>query len=136
MSNEYIAGDPKPLVGVVNPPDLSSSLAHELSLADPENKVADPARVQILREAAQLIVGDRQRDYGTPSENFKRIADLWNVQLAHLLGEGKKFQAHDVALAMVQLKLARLIQTPTEDSFKDAAGYIAIAWETSLDRTD
>lgn len=103
-----------PITGVVNPP-------------------IDHARVRLLREAAALITGDREQDYGSPQDNFARIATLWNVQLAKRLAPGEKFTPTDVALAMVQVKLARAIQTPTEDSFKDAAGYIALAFELSQD---
>jgi hypothetical protein len=96
----------------------------------------DHPRVKLLREAATLITGDREQDYGTPQVNFQRIADLWNVQLKELLAPGKKFSPMDVALAMTQVKMGRAVQTPTEDSFKDAAGYIALAYELSLDKND
>lgn len=90
-----------------------------------------PPRVDVLREAATLITGDRQQDYGSPEVNFQRIADLWNVQLADVLGEGQKFSPYHVALAMVQVKMARAVQSPKRDSFADAAGYIGIAYELS-----
>jgi hypothetical protein len=86
----------------------------------------------MLREAATLIAGDREAEYGTPQVNFGRIADLWNVQFRHLLAEGKTFTPKDVALGMTQVKLARAIQTPKRDSFVDAAGYVALAYELSV----
>ena len=102
------------LLGVVNPP-------------------TEPKRVQTLKEAAQLITGDRQQDYGPPSVNFQRIADLWNVQLAHRLKDGEKFTPVDVALALTQLKMARAVQSPKHDTFVDGAGYLAIADELAED---
>ena len=89
-----------------------------------------PNRVKILAEAAELIVGDRQKDYGTPEENFDRIASLWNTQIAKKLIE--PLSPTEVAIMLVQLKMARMVHSPTEDSFKDAAGYIGIAYELSL----
>ena len=114
LTPETPAEEPSALTGVIPPPSA-------------------PPRVQLLREAATLITGDREQDYGAPQVNFRRIATLWNVQLAHLLRDGARFEPRDVALAMTQVKMARIVQTPTEDSFKDAAGYIALAYEVSQD---
>lgn len=100
----------QPLLGVVQPP-------------------ADPERVQVLREAAALITGDRQADYGPPAVNFQRIADLWTVQAAAVLKDGAKFDPVLVALLLLQLKMARAVQSPKRDTFVDAAGYAALAAE-------
>src|SRR6478609_2384349 len=78
-----------------------------LGVADPKDETAthfldeQPARVVALREAAQLITGDRQQEYGPPEVNFQRIADVWSVLL------GREFTPSEVALAMIGLKLAR-----------------------------
>jgi hypothetical protein len=92
---------------------------------------ADPERVKVLREAAALITGDRQDDYGPPAENFGRSADLLNIQFAHLLKPGAKFQPHDVAVLMIQMKLSRSVASPKRDTFVDVAGYSALAAELS-----
>lgn len=91
------------------------------------SETPDETRVQILNEAADLITGQRQKDYGTPEENFKRIADLWNVHLAKNLKE--PITPRQVAELMMYLKLARTINSPTKDSYVDAAGYAGIAGE-------
>ena len=36
-------------------------------------------RKEILEDAIHLIYQDRQAEYGTPQDNFKRIASLWSV---------------------------------------------------------
>ena len=82
-------------------------------------------RTEILETAAALINGDRERDYGTPAENFGRIADGWSVIL------DKDVSAEQVALCMAWLKIARLVNGPHEDSYVDAAAYMALAGELS-----
>ena len=84
-------------------------------------------RIEILEEAALLIGTDgaRERDYGTPQENFKRIADGWAVILQ------ADVSAEQVALCMAWLKLARLVNGPHPDSYVDAAAYMALAGELS-----
>lgn len=83
-------------------------------------------RSRILQEADGLINGDRARDYGTPQENFARIATIWGAIL------GIELTAHEVALCMAGLKLARLANGPHRDSYVDGAGYLALAGELSM----
>lgn len=81
-------------------------------------------RKEILEDAIHLIYNDRQADYGTPQDNFKRIAALWSVVLET---EIKEWQ---VALCMNQVKVARLIQSPTKlDGWIDGAAYMGIGGE-------
>ena len=82
-------------------------------------------RTEILEAAAALTNGDRERDYGTPAENFGRIAAGWSVILS------KSVTAEQVALCMTWLKIARLVNGPHEDSYVDAAAYMALAGEVS-----
>ena len=83
-------------------------------------------REAILATAARLIADDRQRVYGTPYQNFGRIAQLWSVIL------GREISRAEVALCMDAVKTARLIQTPDdEDGWIDKCGYSAIGGELS-----
>lgn len=84
-------------------------------------------RTQILEEASRLINGDRQSDYGPPSENFNRVALGWELIL------GTEVSAEQVALCMAWLKIARLTGggNPSDDSYIDGAGYLALAAELS-----
>ena len=76
---------------------------------------------KILNQAADLVGGERQKDYGPPEENFNRIARLWSEVLGHPVSSSQ------VALCMTQLKIARLVESPThDDSWVDAAGYIGL----------
>jgi hypothetical protein len=81
-------------------------------------------REDILQEALRLTSTDRQKNYGAPLINHQRIADIWTVLL------GVPISPSQVALCMVGVKLARLVETPDhEDSFIDLCAYGAIAGE-------
>lgn len=88
-----------------------------------------PERVEILNEAAELIVGQRQQDYGTPEENFQRMADFANVLFRKNLESGEPLTPRQMAEFMILLKVARTVNSPTRDSYVDIAGYAGIAGE-------
>lgn len=79
----------------------------------------------ILQLAESLINGQRQQDYGDKLQNFSQIAMLWQGTLAMKLAPGQKITPEDVALCMIQVKVARLAKSPDHtDSQIDIAGYI------------
>ena len=82
-------------------------------------------RERILADAKRCVCGERQQDYGTPEDNFKSIANLWNSYLGK-----EEISAVDVAMMMALLKIAR-IKTGggSGDSFVDLAGYAACGGE-------
>lgn len=81
----------------------------------------------VLEEAMKCVGGPRRRDYGTPDENFGRIADLWNV---HLKGKlAKPVTPGDVAMMMILMKVARQANSPKRDNLVDIAGYAQCASE-------
>jgi len=82
-------------------------------------------RTATLDEASKLINGDRQANYGTPQENFDRIAKGWSVLLE------TDVTPEMVALCMAWLKMARLVNGPHHDSYVDGCGYMALASELS-----
>ena len=84
-------------------------------------------RTYILKKAAELINGDRLEQYGTPHENFARIAQGWSVLL------DADVTPEQVALCMAWLKMARLVNGPHEDSYVDAAAYMGLAGELGLE---
>lgn len=83
-------------------------------------------RATILREAENLINGDRAQAYGPPEENFWRIAAGWAVILE------TEVSAEQVARCMAWLKIARLNEGPHRDSYVDGAAYLALAGELGL----
>jgi hypothetical protein len=80
-------------------------------------------RGDILQEAARLTAKDRQQTYGDPRTNHCRIADLWTTYL------GNEITPQQVAICMALVKIARLMETETLDSFIDLAAYASIAGE-------
>jgi hypothetical protein len=80
-------------------------------------------REEILQQAINLTMGDRNEQNGDPKENHQRIATIWSVVL------GVTVEPYQVALCMAGLKLARLAYNPLDDSFIDGAAYLAIAGE-------
>lgn len=78
----------------------------------------------VLDKAKVTINGAREEEYGNKTENFQRIADLWSPII------GVKVTRAQVAMMMIQVKMARLITSPDhEDSWVDAIGYAAIGAE-------
>lgn len=85
-------------------------------------------RQECLRTAETCVCGKREQDYGSPEDNFKKIADLWSAYM------GQAYTAQDVAMMMALLKVARIkTGTATADSFVDLAGYAACAAEISTE---
>ena len=80
-------------------------------------------REEILQQAINLTMGDRNEQNGDPLENHQRIATIWSVVL------NQTIEPYQVALCMAGLKLARLAHNPLDDSFIDGAAYFAIAGE-------
>jgi hypothetical protein len=77
----------------------------------------------ILEEAAEITSTDRRQAYGHPSDNFSRIADVWNVVLADKLVEDAVLDAVDIGRCMIGLKLARESFAHRRDNLVDIAGY-------------
>lgn len=86
-------------------------------------------RAEILQKAEACVNGQRQQDYGTPEDNFKRIAELWNAYLGT-----SDISPMDVSMMMALMKIARIrTGTGTEDSFIDLAGYAACGGEIATE---
>jgi hypothetical protein len=82
-------------------------------------------RIEMLREAATIISGDRDAQYGGPEDNFTRIAKIWSVIL------GIPISNEDVAMMMVGLKVARYASKSgyQPDTWIDIAGYAGCGYE-------
>lgn len=81
-------------------------------------------RKKIIKAAADLMDGERAKDYGDAYEMHRRIASGWSEIL------GVKVEPHEVALCMAWLKIARLVESPGhEDSYVDLVAYGSLAGE-------
>lgn len=89
-------------------------------------------RADILHAAEKCVCGQRETDYGTPENNFKAIAKLWETYLnkACTRGVNVRVEAKDVAVMMALLKIARIAAGGGKaDSWIDLAGYAACGAE-------
>ena len=89
-------------------------------------------REYILREAARIVCGDRNEQYGEPEDSFRAIAEFWETYVRERCvskGASVCIQAADVAMMMVLLKVARTIVGTKADTYIDIAGYAACAAE-------
>ena len=83
----------------------------------------------ILKEAHNVIYGDREKTYGHPSKNLSTIAGMWNAYLdAKPVTNGTyEIDAKDVAALMMLVKVARFANDPThKDNLIDICGYAAL----------
>ena len=86
-------------------------------------------RGKILNEAKTCVCSDREKDYGTPEQNFGIIADLWSHYT------DIKIKPEDVACMMILLKVARVKSgNGKHDNWVDIAGYAACGGEIQSTR--
>jgi hypothetical protein len=71
----------------------------------------------ILEEALRITKGDRNASYGPPDQDFQRTAQMWSAI------KGVPFEAREVAMFMVALKLSRETHQRKRDNWVDIAGY-------------
>lgn len=84
-------------------------------------------RHEILDIAKDIVTKDRNEQYGSPEDNFNQIAEYWSTYLE------TKINAHDVAVMMILLKIARIkTGSPKADSYIDIAGYASCGGEIAL----
>ena len=89
-----------------------------------------PVRQEVLREAVEATVNDRNERYGEPDKIFWEIAEQWQYLTGHM------FTSPEVAMCMAAVKLVRAKNNMNDrDSFVDLAGYAAIACELQEGQT-
>lgn len=84
------------------------------------------SKPSLLIEAHNLINGDRQLEYGNPSNTFIAIASQWNMYLNQKYGTKARISPEDVCWMMSDLKKVRQMQKQKRDNLVDAAGYIGL----------
>lgn len=81
---------------------------------------------ELLTESTKLLY-DRGLQYGDPTANHIRIAQLWSAYL------GYRLEPHEVAICMALVKISRIAEQATNrDSYADALSYIAISGHIAL----
>src|SRR3954469_17422458 len=86
-------------------------------------------RRQVLNEAAEIVDGDRDNQYGSPENNFGRIAGALSA-LGYRGPGGREIIPSDVAVILIATKIGRLSNTHGKrDTWVDIAGYAACGAE-------
>lgn len=86
-------------------------------------------RKEVLDRADKCVNGDREGSYGSPEDNFARIAKMWNAYWGNTYPH-KEFKPSDVAAMLVLLKVARIGSgNYKDDNWVDVAGYAACGGE-------
>jgi hypothetical protein len=82
------------------------------------------AGAEIIREAFELVTGDRQKAYNHPLEDYQRTVNIFNA-----LYGADVMTAEDGVLFMICMKLSRLMNEldnnlEVPDNTRDAIGYL------------
>jgi hypothetical protein len=107
-------------------PNLSNPMSHNLTPGGMTLK--ESKRVQILKTAADLTSGDRDKAYGTP---FNNLSIYTNLVRAYMGGRDiNTLDAVDGSILMVLAKVSRISFNKNHaDNYVDGAAYMAIAGE-------
>ena len=85
-------------------------------------------KFELLQKTADVIQ-DRGQDYGSIVDNHTRISRLWSVLL------DTDVTPEQVALCMIAVKQARLMETPNHaDSVQDILGYALVYYECANEK--
>ena len=71
-------------------------------------------------EALKIVSGPRRAAYGDAAKSLRTIADLWGPILK------RPVTNEEVALCMIQLKIARELNKHQDDNLTDICGYAEI----------
>ena len=90
-------------------------------------------RADIIKEVSKCVTAERNGAYGEPEDNFRAIAEFWNVYLsARGIVTDKEISPTDIAIMMGLLKIARVATGEAKlDNFIDLAGYAVCGGEVS-----
>ncbi len=102
----------------------------EIDHVEKENSMT---RKEILAAAEACVCGQREEDYGSPEDNFRTIAELWQAYIkARCVSADVCVDVlpEDVACMMALLKIGRIAGgRGTDDCWIDLAGYAACGGE-------
>ena len=87
-------------------------------------------REDILKQAEELVNGDRAKNYGDALVNHQRIADGWNCIVRGAMDSHGYLTEGNVVLMMDWVKSSRLLHTiGHKDSWVDKCGYSSLGAE-------
>jgi len=87
---------------------------------------------EIIKQACDLVIGDREQTHGDKFKNFQNICDLWNAYLSIRRAPAEPLSPLDYAHMMILQKMARTQSGSVNgDDYVDMAGYAGCAGEVS-----
>ena len=107
---------------------ISPRHSEEADKADVGIRKTPPVTREALLDMAKAVVcGEREKQYGSPEDSFRAIADYWTVYLRQTgnLPEHRELTSEDAAIMMILLKVARQAGRGKLDNWVDIAGYAA-----------
>ena len=97
------------------------------NLAEPAQPM--PPRQEAVREGERVIMGDRNNQYGPPTQDFDRTAMILNA-MGYRRPGGGPLVGHDIAILVMTVKLSRIVWSPEKfDHWVDVIGYAGCGWE-------
>ena len=94
--------------------------------------IMDP-RVQVLIGAIKCVTKNRNKQYGEPEDNFRRIAGFQQAWFREKLKDGEKITNVDVAATACCIKMGRLLENPLLiDNPIDLCGYAACMYQVAM----
>lgn len=91
--------------------------------------------VSVLTEAEALVYGDRQDSYGSPLEEYTRVAGMASSLFAKKLKE--PLTPEEAVMFMELVKISRFVHDPVRrDNQVDGAGYWAVIEKLQKERLD
>ena len=87
-------------------------------------------REKVLQEALKCVNGEREQQYGSPEDNFQKIAMFWSDYLKMITGQDIILSSGDVSKMMILFKVARATGPNDKlDNYVDIIGYGACGAE-------
>jgi hypothetical protein len=89
---------------------------HHVEIVKQVNEIIE----QVRTEGQHLVDGERQKQYGDPVPNMKRIAEGWSILTGTLI------TSNQVPLMMIWLKMVRENENHLDANVDDIEGYAEI----------
>lgn len=90
-------------------------------------------RADLLDDARNVITGDRNNQYGPPTQDFQRTADALTA-MGYRRPNGEDLLPMDIAIIVAMVKISRIMWSPDKrDHWLDLAGYAACGWECAAE---
>jgi hypothetical protein len=87
--------------------------------------IPDVGSETVLEEAQRLVYGARQKNYGHPRDDFDCAIKIFNAYVKKKYDLTVPFDATDVPMFMIAVKMSREANKHKRDNLVDMCGYVA-----------